>query len=125
MWSISSQTVGGLFSGVSRDASVGQLLFDGNVFELGQVVADGPGQIELALLDQHHGRDPGKVLGHGHDLKERVFAHRLIVLDIGESNGIIGNDLAVAGDEVNRPRDHSLIDELLQSRSDQRQLSFI
>ena len=109
---------GWVFRRMGRNGAVGQLLIDGDVFKLGQVVVDGSAQIELALLDQHHRRDAGKVFGHGHDLEDCVFAHRLVVFDIGETDSVKGDDLAVAGDEVDCAGDHPLIDQLLQTRSE-------
>jgi len=79
-------------------------------------------QRQFALLDQHHGRDPGEVLGHRHDLKEGVFAHRLVVFDIGETDGVVDGNLAMAGDQVDGAGDDLLVDQFLQAGLYQLQL---
>ena len=83
------------------------------VGELGQILRDGIGDRELALILQHENRDTGDRLSHRGDPEQRVGRHRTFRRDVGETGRldvehlILGHDGSDgAGDLV--VRDHRL-----------------
>ena len=70
-----------------------------DVFELGQVLRDWRGDVELALFGQDHRGDGGDGLGHGRDAEDGVLLHGRLRGAILEADGVEESDLAVAGDQ--------------------------
>ena len=63
--------------------------------KLRQVTLHRISQSQLTFFRQHHDADPGKGLGHGHDLENCVLLHWLRCVNVRHSFGVELNHLAV------------------------------
>jgi hypothetical protein len=89
---------------------IGGLDTDHHVLELGKILVDRGGEIELSLLDQHHGGHARDRLGHRGDPEDcvRLQRHRLGAVAKADRSQV--GDLAVARDRRNRARERAGID---------------
>ena len=100
---------------------IGGLDTDHHVLELGKILVDRGREIELALLDQHHGGDAGDRLGHRGDPEDRIGLQRDGFGTVAKADGSQIGDLAVARDRRNRAREGAGVDLRLLPGSDPRQ----
>src|SRR5215469_14807264 len=76
---------------------------------LGDVLGDRLGEIELAVLPQHHGRHRRDGLAHGVDAEDGVLRHRHLGSGIARAYRLEEGDLAVTGDQHHRPGNDPLV----------------
>jgi hypothetical protein len=78
------------------------------------VFRDRIGQLQLAVLDQHHGGDRDQRLGHRIDAEHRIEPHLLAFGLVLEADRVGIDELALAGDHHHGARQHALVDLGLQ-----------
>ncbi len=70
-------------------------------------------ELETALFVKHQNRHASDRLGHRGDPKDRVFAHRNVVVYIPPTEGLSKDDPSTDSDQTDRSRDVSLVDGFL------------
>jgi hypothetical protein len=76
------------------------------------------GELDLAVLDQHHGGDRDERLGHRIDAEDGIERHRLALFLVLVAGGVGIDELALAGDEHDRARELAVACRLGQHRVD-------
>ena len=94
---------------------------DHDVLELGKILRDRGGEIELAPIDQHHGGHAGDRLGHRGDPEDRIALQRDGLCAVAKADGLQIGDLAVPRDGRDCARESAGIDLRLFPRADPRQ----
>jgi len=89
---------------------------DRPICEFREVLGDRGGNLQFALLRQDHRGDRGQRLGHRGDPEDRVELHRRLGLAIAPAESLGIADMAAAGDQHDRPRDHVALHVLPECR---------
>jgi hypothetical protein len=89
--------------------------------ELWKILGDRGCEIELALLNQHHGGHTGDRLGHRGDPEDRIALKRDRLCAVAKANGLQISDLAVPRDGRDRAREGAGINLRLLPGRDPRQ----
>ena len=82
------------------------------------------GELDLAVLDQHHGGDRDERLGHRIDAKDGIQGHRLAFILVLEARGVGIDELALARDQHDRAGEFAIGNAFLERIVDAAELLF-